>query len=160
MYYRRECIAKTISGNDCPLITLTLKRDRKEEIARKKIAIVIARQHPSEVVGSWVAEGLLLGLGNGSLESEQLLKKYIFKIVPMVNIDGVIYGNSRCDISGADCNRKWTKHSNSALYPIVTAIRKLAADLIYEGYEIEYFLDLHGHSRRLGSFMYCCRTLD
>jgi len=30
----------------------------------------------------------------------------------MANIDGVIYGNSRCDISGSDCNRKWTKNSN------------------------------------------------
>ena len=49
----------------------------------------------------------------------------------MVNIDGVVYGNSRCDISGSDVNRKWTRHSNSSLYPIVTAIRKLANELIY-----------------------------
>ena len=78
----------------------------------------------------------------------------------MVNIDGVIYGNSRCDISGSDCNRKWTRNSNETLFPIVTAIRKMVSELLSEGYEIEYFLDLHGHSRKLGSFMYCCRTGD
>lgn len=62
---------------------------------------------------------------------EELLRKYIFKIVPMTNIDGVIYGNSRCDISGSDCNRKWTKNSNQTLYPIVAAVRKLVAELVY-----------------------------
>lgn len=68
--------------------------------------------------------------------SVDLLKRYIFKIVPMVNIDGVIYGNSRCDISGSDGNRKWTKNPNTFLYPIISAIKKLANNLIFEGSEI------------------------
>ena len=29
----------------------------------------------------------------------------------MVNIDGVIYGNFRCDLAGYDLNRRWTKPS-------------------------------------------------
>jgi hypothetical protein len=62
IYYRRGSLAKSISGNDCPLITITSKRDRKEEPTRKKIAVVIARQHPSEVVSSWVVEGVLNSL--------------------------------------------------------------------------------------------------
>lgn len=28
-------------------------------------------------------------------KANELLKKYVFKIVPMINIDGVIHGNSR-----------------------------------------------------------------
>ena len=36
----------------------------------------------------------------------------------MMNPDGVIYGNSRCDISGADINRQWSFPSKS-LYPTV-----------------------------------------
>lgn len=48
----------------------------------------------------------------------------------MVNIDGVVYGNSRCDISGTDINRKWTKNSNQTIYPIVTSIRRMATELI------------------------------
>jgi murein tripeptide amidase MpaA len=62
---------------------------------------------------------------------EELLRKYIFKIVPMINVDGVIYGNSRCDIAGADCNRKWTRNANHFLYPAITALRKLVTELIY-----------------------------
>jgi hypothetical protein len=32
----------------------------------------------------------------------------------MVNIDGVIYGNSRCDLTGMDLNRRW--HNPSKLF--------------------------------------------
>jgi murein tripeptide amidase MpaA len=28
-------------------------------------------------------------------------------VVPMVNPDGVIHGNSRCNLSGLDLNRQW-----------------------------------------------------
>lgn len=49
----------------------------------------------------------------------------------MVNIDGVIYGNSRCDIAGSDVNRKWTKNPNQFLYPIINAIKKMVSNLIF-----------------------------
>jgi len=41
----------------------------------------------------------------------------------MVNIDGVIYGNSRCDITGNDINRKWSKNPNKFMYPIISATK-------------------------------------
>ena len=55
----------------------------------------------------------------------ELLKNYIFKIIPMFNIDGVIYGNSRCDLSGTDINRKWTRNPNKFMYPIIYGIRSM-----------------------------------
>lgn len=30
LYFRRETLAATISGNECPLLTITWKRDRRE----------------------------------------------------------------------------------------------------------------------------------
>jgi len=90
----------------------------------------------------------------------ELLKRYIFKIFPMVNVDGVIYGNSRCDISGTDVNRKWTRNPNKFLYPIVNDVKVLFSKLSNEGYEIDYFIDLHGHSKKPNSFIYMCKTFD
>ncbi len=34
-----------------------------------------------------------------------LRDKYVFKIVPMLNPDGVITGNYRCSLGGYDLNR-------------------------------------------------------
>lgn len=31
----------------------------------------------------------------------------MFKIVPMLNPDGVINGNYRCSLAGVDLNRRW-----------------------------------------------------
>lgn len=36
-----------------------------------------------------------------------LLNQFGFIFVPMVNPDGVIYGNSRCNMAGLDLNRQW-----------------------------------------------------
>lgn len=39
---------------------------------------------------------------------------FIFKIVPMLNPDGVVFGNNRCSLSGLDLNRQWKKPSRTA----------------------------------------------
>jgi murein tripeptide amidase MpaA len=164
IYFKKESHISTISSNLVPIITLTWKRDTTKNHKinpKKKIIAIIARQHPCETVSSWVMEGLINSLVYLTNEnSVELLKKYIFKIIPMFNVDGVIYGNSRCDISGSDTNRKWTPKPNSFLYPVTHNSKKLFSQLINEGYDIEYFIDLHGHSKKLGTFVYACKTMD
>ena len=39
--------------------------------------------------------------------ASSLRKKFLFRIVPMLNPDGVISGNARCSLSGKDLNRQW-----------------------------------------------------
>jgi murein tripeptide amidase MpaA len=43
-------------------------------------------------------------------------KKVIFKIIPMINPDGVIFGNFRTSLSGKDLNRQF-KTKNLELIP-------------------------------------------
>ena len=40
-------------------------------------------------------------------EAKVLRQKFIFKVVPMLNPDGVINGNYRCSLAGSDLNRRW-----------------------------------------------------
>jgi hypothetical protein len=42
----------------------------------------------------------------------------VFKIVPMLNPDGVINGNYRCSLSGHDLNRQW-KDPSKKLHPTI-----------------------------------------
>ena len=52
-------------------------------------------------------QGVINKLLKNHPDIEYLLKHYIFLIVPMVNIDGVILGNFRCCHLGTDPNRLW-----------------------------------------------------
>lgn len=38
-----------------------------------------------------------------------LMKYYTIVLIPMVNPDGVIHGNSRCNLAGLDLNRQWMR---------------------------------------------------
>jgi len=59
-----------------------------------------------------------------NVEADLLRKNFVFKIVPMINVDGVIYGNYRTSLSGIDLNRTW-KRPNPVLFPEVSAIKKV-----------------------------------
>ena len=88
---------------------------------------MIARQHSGEVTSSFMIEGIINFLFGESVRAEELLKRYIFKIVPMVNVDGVVHGNTRAELIGADPNRKWSnphKIRNPIIYTLKKAIEK------------------------------------
>lgn len=57
--------------------------------------MLMARQHPGETVSSFLMQGIIDFLASDSVEANFLRNKYIFKIIPMVNPDGVLYGNFR-----------------------------------------------------------------
>ena len=54
-----------------------------------------------------VVEGIIRFLVSNSEKAIKLRDMYVFKIVPMLNPDGVIIGNYRCSLAGHDLNRQW-----------------------------------------------------
>lgn len=61
--------------------------------------------HPGESNASFIVEGIIDFLMSDQQEAMLLRDKYVFKIVPMLNPDGVIVGNYRCSLGGYDLNR-------------------------------------------------------
>jgi hypothetical protein len=70
----------------------------------------------------------------------------------MLNPDGVIVGNYRCSLAGADLNRQWQTPS-SKLYPI-NYHTKVMMKKTLESRDIFFFCDMHGHSTNNNLFMF------
>lgn len=109
----------------------------------------MARQHPGETQGSFITEGIVDYLMN----SMNLLKKgYAFHFVPMVNAEGVLYGNYRTNLKGYDLNRNW-RNPDKSLHPEPFYIKKYLKKINEEA-SILLIIDIHGHSKSLNSFFY------
>jgi murein tripeptide amidase MpaA len=48
----------------------------------------------------------------------------VFKVVPMLNPDGVVNGNYRTSLAGADLNRRWD-HPHPSLHPTIHAAKAM-----------------------------------
>ena len=56
---------------------------------------------------SWMMKGFMDFITGDSFVAKKLRHKFIFKIVPMLNPDGVIVGNTRSSLTGRDLNRQY-----------------------------------------------------
>lgn len=99
---------------------------------------------------------MLDGLINYLLSDKavELRKNFVIRIVPMLNPDGVIYGNYRCSLLGVDLNRKWEK-PNRLLHPEIHYAKQMIRNMHIERKVILY-CDLHGHSRKKNAFFFGC----
>jgi cytosolic carboxypeptidase protein 2/3 len=91
-----------LAGNRCEYITITSKdKDPKSAKAMAKKGVFIsARVHPGESNSSWMMKGVIDFLTGNSSEAKALREHFVFRIVPILNPDGVINGNYRCSLSG------------------------------------------------------------
>lgn len=102
---RRAPLCKTLAGNDCDMIIVTNFTSPAEDIADRQAVILTSRVHPGESNSSFIMEGLIDYLISEDAGALKLRNKFVFKIVPMLNPDGVIIGNYRCSLSANDLNR-------------------------------------------------------
>ena len=101
-------------------------------------------------------KGIIDYLTGPFLQAKILRDNFVFKIVPMLNIDGVINGSSRCNLAGVDLNRCWMEPSRK-LHPTVYHTKGMIKKL-QEDRDVFLVCDLHGHSRKKNIFMYGCNV--
>ncbi|XP_010136268.1 PREDICTED: cytosolic carboxypeptidase 4, partial [Buceros rhinoceros silvestris] len=160
VYWRQQTLCQTLGGNQCPLLTVTSvpeskTRDDLEQFCNRPYVFLMARVHPGETNASWVMKGTLEFLVSSDPIADLLRKCFIFKIVPMLNPDGVINGNHRCSLSGDDLNRQWLTPS-SQLHPTIYHAKGLLYYLRSIGRAPLVFCDYHGHSQKKNVFLYGC----
>ena len=107
--------------------------------------MISSRVHPGESNASFIMEGFIDFIMSDQPEARSLREKYVFKVVPMLNPDGVIVGNYRCSLGGHDLNRQWMNPS-AKLSPEISAMKDMIKKTL-ECRKIDLFVDIHGHSR-------------
>ncbi|XP_063304948.1 cytosolic carboxypeptidase 4 [Pelobates fuscus] len=155
IYFKQQTICHTLGGNPCPVVTITSRQSRIQELSHRQYMVLTARVHPGESNASWVMKGTLEFLTSNDPIAEILRDLFIFKIIPMLNPDGVINGNHRCSLNGEDLNRQWVT-PDSNLQPTIYHLKGLLYYLNSIGKTPLVFCDYHGHSQRKNVFFYGC----
>ncbi|KAF8764234.1 cytosolic carboxypeptidase 1-like isoform X3 [Argiope bruennichi] len=149
IYFKKDELCRTLAGNSVPLLTIT----SKPLDTNRPYIFLTARVHPGESNSSWVMKGSLDFLLSN--KAQKLRDSYIFKVVPMLNPDGVINGCHRLSLSGQDLNRQWIT-PNAHLHPTIYYTKSLFHYLASKSKKPQAFCDYHGHSRRSNAFFFGC----
>uniref|UniRef100_A0A1B6I206 Cytosolic carboxypeptidase-like protein 5 n=1 Tax=Homalodisca liturata TaxID=320908 RepID=A0A1B6I206_9HEMI len=144
IYYHRETVCYSLEGRRVDLLTIssyhniTTNREprlshlfpesdslRPFQFTNKKVIFLSARVHPGETPSSFVLNGVLTMLLNRDDANAQALRRcYVFKLIPMLNPDGIVRGHYRTDTRGVNLNRVYNNPS-PLLHPSIYAARSL-----------------------------------
>ncbi|CAI4227634.1 unnamed protein product [Auanema sp. JU1783] len=154
VHFRKDIIGHSLGGNPIVMLTATAA-GTKQEVATRKVIVISARVHPGESNSSWIMHGLFNELlCNRSETVDSLLSKFVFKLIPMLNPDGVINGSHRCSLAGVDLNRVWDK-PNRTLHPEIFHSKGIIQYLTDVCHRTPWmFIDFHGHSRKSSIFLF------
>ena len=105
-----------------------------------------ARLHAAETHGSFIMRKILQEFTQNHEKYDKIFHNYIVKIIPMINPDGVVIGNSRCSLAGLDLNRRWSE-PNPIMHPEIFYIKNNMKLVEKQSGGISLFCDLHGHNK-------------
>lgn len=145
-----EVLTHTLGGRPIHMVKIT---DPSVPDSEKGGIWAIARQHPAEVGGSWMAEGLLDWLLGESAQAGELRRRATIYMVPFMNPDGVALGNYRVNSVGANLNREWVNRNHSTA-PSVAAVADRIESFVQSGRPFEFFVDFHAYSSLRKNFFF------
>lgn len=166
--FYREVIAKSLDGRDVEVITISSKKnfagEREErEVglfqgcshrcfkSLKPIVFISARVHPGETPSSYLLDTIIQLLISKDPRGVALRSNFVFKIIPMLNPDGVARGHFRVDQNGINLNRCYafpSMHDHPSIYTTKVYIEKIISP------NLCFYLDLHAHGSKKSCFVY------
>lgn len=155
-FCKLRLLCRSLAGNNVYYLTVTAPNIDDESNRKKRAIIVSARVHPGETPSSWMMKGLMDFITGDSNAAKRLRHKFIFKIIPMLNPDGVIIGNTRSSLTGKDLNRQYRTVIREA-YPSIWYTKAMIKRLI-DDCGVAMYCDMHAHSRKHNVFIYGCEN--
>lgn len=144
---RLEVLTQTPKGRDVPLVKIG------KPGARYAMAIA-CRHHASEMVGSYVMEGIVQGILADDSEGKWLRENVEFFIVPFADFDGVEDGDQGKNRAPHDHNRDY---AGAPLYTEVAAIKEQLP--VWAANRPLIFFDIHNPALK-GDFHEFIQILD
>uniref|UniRef100_A0A8W7JEI1 Peptidase M14 domain-containing protein n=1 Tax=Anopheles albimanus TaxID=7167 RepID=A0A8W7JEI1_ANOAL len=155
--FERSSLGMSIQNRKLELVTFdeVKKPDKVDQKNVIHMVVVLARIHPGESPSSYVVQGLIEFLAAATQPIAKALREHVvFKIVPMLNPDGVFLGNNRCNVVGHDLNRSWNRLSQYT-HPTLSAVMKMLKEYDNSScYQVDFVIDIHAHSSLTGTFIY------
>lgn len=134
---------------------MAAKMQKDIDLNQKSTVFLTSRVHPGESNSSFMIQGAIeFLLQPNNPQAKMLRETFIFKIIPILNPDGVVNGYYRCNSVGADLNRRWINPSK-LLHPTIYYTKKLIK-MCHQDNQVLLFCDFHGHTRKRNVFMYGC----
>lgn len=144
IYFYRELLCYTLDSLRVDLLTITsakgMVEEREESLPSlfpdktvprahrfegKKVFFLSARVHPGETPSSFVFNGFLdFILRQDDPRAAALRDQYVFKLIPMLNPDGVKRGHYRTDQRGVNLNRVYMD-PDPLLHPSIFAAKSI-----------------------------------
>lgn len=176
IYFKREHLTDSFEGRRIDLLTIS-SFDRIDNKAtetltnpylfpstnnqstaqkfkpEKKVVLLTCRVHPGETPASYSMKGTLDMLTDPSNKiGEELRRLFIFKVIPMINPDGVARGHFRTDCHLQDLNRHYDEPTTQ-LHSPVYAIKELI-NYLYQDKRLCFFCDYHSHGLPRNCYFY------
>ncbi|XP_078484968.1 cytosolic carboxypeptidase 6-like isoform X2 [Ciona intestinalis] len=152
-YFKRDLLTLTVQQRRLDLLTITAHENFNDS-DRKNVVFVTSRVHPGESPASHIVQGFLDFILSSHPVARVLRENIVFKVVPMLNPDGVYLGNYRCSLMGFDLNRHWQDPSPWA-HPTLHATKQYLMNLHSSpDIDIDFYIDIHAHSTLSNCFMY------
>lgn len=170
IYFHKEILCKSVEGLSIPLQTISshhLKLDTTETYTisdgqptqclkfcdKKPVIIFSGRVHPGETPASIALNGAIKFLLKANDEDAKILRKnFVFKIVPILNPDGVYHGHFRKDRNQLNQNRFY-KNPLAKKHPTCLGLKSIM-DYFSENHRQIFFTDFHAHSGLRNCFVY------